>query len=128
MISAGDIRNGVTFEMDGKVMQVIEFQHHYVQLVADFAEFRRMFDFLGPREVGDVNQAVNAFFDFNEHAEVGEVANFGGVARAERIFGFDVLPGIILELFDAERHLAVLAVESENNGFDFVAYFHEFLS
>ena len=27
MISAGDIRNGVTFEMDGKVMQVIEFQH-----------------------------------------------------------------------------------------------------
>ena len=27
MISAGDIRNGITFEMDGKVMQVIEFQH-----------------------------------------------------------------------------------------------------
>ena len=27
MISAGDFRNGVTFEMDGNVMQVIEFQH-----------------------------------------------------------------------------------------------------
>ena len=27
MISAGDFRNGVTFEMDGTVMQVIEFQH-----------------------------------------------------------------------------------------------------
>ena len=27
MISAGDIRNGVTFELDGKVMRVIEFQH-----------------------------------------------------------------------------------------------------
>ena len=27
MITAGDFRNGVTFEMDGKVMQVIEFQH-----------------------------------------------------------------------------------------------------
>ena len=27
MISAGDFRNGVTFEMDGKVMQVVEFQH-----------------------------------------------------------------------------------------------------
>ncbi len=27
MISAGEFRNGVTFEMDGKVMQVIEFQH-----------------------------------------------------------------------------------------------------
>ena len=27
MISAGDFRNGITFEMDGNVMQVIEFQH-----------------------------------------------------------------------------------------------------
>jgi len=27
MISAGDFRNGVTFEMDGNVMQIIDFQH-----------------------------------------------------------------------------------------------------
>ena len=27
MISASDFRNGVTFEMEGKVMQVVEFQH-----------------------------------------------------------------------------------------------------
>ena len=27
MITAGDFRNGVTFEMDGNVMQVVEFQH-----------------------------------------------------------------------------------------------------
>ncbi|MBQ8359461.1 MAG: elongation factor P, partial [Oscillospiraceae bacterium] len=27
MSSAGDIRNGITFELDGKVMQVVEFQH-----------------------------------------------------------------------------------------------------
>ena len=27
MISAGEFRNGVTFEMDGQVMQIIEFQH-----------------------------------------------------------------------------------------------------
>ena len=27
MISAGDFRNGVTFEMDGKVYQILEFQH-----------------------------------------------------------------------------------------------------
>ncbi len=27
MISAGEFRNGVTFEMDGAVMQIIEFQH-----------------------------------------------------------------------------------------------------
>ncbi len=27
MVSAGDLRNGVTFEMDGNVLQIIEFQH-----------------------------------------------------------------------------------------------------
>lgn len=27
MVSAGDFKNGLTFEMDGSVMQVIEFQH-----------------------------------------------------------------------------------------------------
>ena len=27
MVTAGDFRNGVTFEMDGQVMQIIEFQH-----------------------------------------------------------------------------------------------------
>ena len=27
MVTAGDFRNGVTFEMDGNVVQIIEFQH-----------------------------------------------------------------------------------------------------
>ena len=27
MISAGDFRNGVTFDMDGNVLQIVEFQH-----------------------------------------------------------------------------------------------------
>ena len=27
MITAGDFRNGVTFEMDGQVVSIIEFQH-----------------------------------------------------------------------------------------------------
>ena len=27
MIQAGDFRNGVTFEMDNSVLQIIEFQH-----------------------------------------------------------------------------------------------------
>lgn len=27
MISAGEFRNGVTFELDGNVFQIVEFQH-----------------------------------------------------------------------------------------------------
>ena len=29
MISAGEFRNGVTFEQDGQVLQVVEFQHSF---------------------------------------------------------------------------------------------------
>ncbi len=27
MVTAGDFRNGMTFEMDGNVFQIVEFQH-----------------------------------------------------------------------------------------------------
>ena len=50
------------------------------------------------------------------------------MAAADGIFDLDVLPGVVLELLDAERHLAVLAVEGEDNGLNFVADFHELLS
>ena len=32
MISAGEFRNGVTFEQDGQVLQVVEFQHAHCGL------------------------------------------------------------------------------------------------
>ena len=32
MISAGDFRNGVTFEMDGQVVSIIEFPVSYTHL------------------------------------------------------------------------------------------------
>lgn len=44
------------------------------------------------------------------------------------VFGLDVLPRVVLELLDAEGHLAVFAVESEDDCFDFVTDFHEVLS
>ena len=33
-ITAGEFRNGKTFEMDGKVMQVVEFQERALRLCA----------------------------------------------------------------------------------------------
>ena len=60
----------------------------------DLSEFAGVFDLLGPREVRDVDQAVNSFFEFYEYAEVSEVANLGGVAAADGEAHFDVGPGI----------------------------------
>ena len=42
MISAGDFRNGVTFEMEGNVYQIIEFQHVKPGKGAAFVERKEM--------------------------------------------------------------------------------------
>ena len=75
-----------------------------------------------------MHKAIDAFFELNKNSEVGEVANFCGVLRTYRILSLNVLPGIVLELLDAKRHLALVAVEGEDGGFYLVAYFEEVLS
>ena len=87
-----------------------------------------MLYFLGPAEVADVNQAVNTFLQLNEYTKVGEVANLGIVLRTNRILALDSLPGILLELLDTKRHLALVAVEGQDNSLYLVANLQELLS
>ena len=87
-----------------------------------------MFDFLGPREVADVDKAIYAFLKFYEYTEVSEVANLCSVFAAYSVLLFDVLPWIWLKLLDTEAHLALCTVESKDYGFYFVANLHEILS
>ena len=37
-ITAGDFRNGLTFEMEGKVYQVVEFQHVKISLTLSYRD------------------------------------------------------------------------------------------
>ena len=83
---------------------------------------------LGPREVGDVDQTINTLFKLYKDTEVGEVANLGSVLASNGIFHLDSSLGIFFQLLDAEAHLALLAVEGQDNSFDFVAYLQELLS
>lgn len=106
---------------------LVDLEHLHLDVVADLRELAGVFDLLGPAEVGDVDQAVNALLDLDEHAEVSEVAHLGGVAAADGVFLLDVLPGILLELLEAEAHLALLAVERQNHGLDLVAGLEEVL-
>ena len=50
-------------------------QNNGLDLVALLQNFRRMLDALGPAQVADVYQAVDAVLDFDEGAEVGQVAD-----------------------------------------------------
>ena len=74
-----------------------------------------------------MDQTVNTLLELNEDTEVGEVANLSGVLAANRILGLDGLPRILLQLLDTQAHLALLAVESQNDCLNLVANVQELL-
>ena len=82
---------------------LVDIQNDNVNLCTNLSELRRMLNLLSPREVADVNQTVNTLFELNEYTEVSEVANLSGVLAANRILNLDSLPGIFLQLLDAEK-------------------------
>src|ERR1041384_2643607 len=72
----------------------IDIQHYYIHLFANLGEFRRMLEFLGPREVGNMHQPVDTFFHLYKKTEVGHCADNGCMLRAKRIFFRYSRPGI----------------------------------
>ena len=50
-------------------------ENNSLDLFALLDDFRRVLDALGPAQVGDVDEAVDSVFNFDEGAEVGEVAD-----------------------------------------------------
>src|SRR5262249_13418727 len=55
--------------------------------------FTRMIDALGPAHLADVNQAFDAGFQLDEGAVTHDVDDLAGVAAANGILLFNVLPG-----------------------------------
>ena len=86
-----------------------------------------MLHLLGPAQVRDVDQTVNTLLELNEDTEVGEVANLSGVLAANRILGLDGLLRNLLQLLDTQAHLALLAVESQDDCLNLVANVQELL-
>ena len=54
---------------------LVHFEHDGFDFVALLEDFGRMIDLARPGNVGDVDHAVDAFFQFDERAVAGEVAN-----------------------------------------------------
>ena len=75
-----------------------------------------------------MDQSVNSFFDLNEYTEVREVTHDSFVFRTNSIFLLDILPRVVLQLFDTQRHLSFVAIQGKNNSLYLVSHFHEVLS
>ena len=85
-----------------------------------------MADLAGPRHVADVQQAVDALFDLDEGAVVGEVADRALDHGARRIAVGHAVPGILLGLLHAQGDLALLLVDLQHDDFDLVVDLHQF--
>ena len=70
------------------------------------------------RHVGDVHQAVDALLDLDEGAELGEVAHLALDAAADRVLLGELLPGIGLDLLQAEADAVRLLVDVEHLALD----------
>src|SRR5207237_963226 len=71
--------------------------------VALLQHLGRMLD-LAPRHVRNVDEPVDAFFDFDERPELGEIADLAVNRRADWIFLRELVPRIGLDLLEAERN------------------------
>src|SRR5665213_3576732 len=70
--------------------------------------------FLGPRHFGDVDQALDARFQFDERAVVGDVGDAALELCADRELGLDALPRIVEQLLHAQRNSVGLVVDLDD--------------
>ena len=74
-----------------------------------------------------MHQTIDAFFELNEQTEVREVANDAFLLGVDWVTLVDLSPRVLLQLLQAEGHLAVFAINVEDNAFDFVSDTQEVL-
>jgi hypothetical protein len=97
---------------------LVDAEHGGFDFLALLEHFGRMVDLACPTEVGDVDHAVDAFFQFHKGTVSGEVADRAGDLSAHWVADVDVIPRIGVELADAEADLALVFVDAKDDGVD----------
>src|SRR5271157_4302384 len=100
----------------------LDSEHDGLHLVALLQHFRRMLHALGPAQVAHVNQAVDAVLDFDECAEVGQVAHLAFHHRADRELFVQRLPRVRLKLLQAKTDAAFVDVYVEYHCLKLIAH------
>jgi Zn-dependent M32 family carboxypeptidase len=82
----------------------IEYDNFY--LFADLGKFRRMFDLFRPGKVGNMDQAIDAFFEFDKNTEVGKIGGMLSISLHESssIFHEMVLGNINFNIDPSARY------------------------
>src|SRR5882672_2088025 len=122
LVELVDVAPGIHAELfdadSDALVGFVDFQHHGLDFVALLEDFGGMIDLARPRDVRDVDHAVETFLQLDEGAVAGEIANLALDAGAGRIFLQRLVPRIGFELADAEGDFLLLAIDAEHDGFD----------
>src|SRR5262249_44750966 len=94
-------------------------------VVALVIEVARVVDANGPREIALVHHAVDALFDADEHAVVGERTDLARDLVARMVLVREEHPRIGLQLLQAERDALGARIDLEDLALDLLADFEE---
>ena len=103
----------------------IDAEHHRLDAVADVEDLRRVLDPLAPRHLADVDQPLDAGFELDERAVVGQADDLAAHPRADRIALDDVRPRIGHQLLVAERDALGRRVVLQHDHVDLVVDLEE---
>jgi len=99
----------------------IDLEDLHVDLLAGRDDLAGMDVFLGPAHLRDVDQTLDAGFQLNEGAVVGDVGDRALEARADRVLGLDAGPRICLQLLHAEADALRLRIDAHDLHLDGIA-------
>src|SRR5437867_4004783 len=102
----------------------VHVQDQYLDLVALLHDFGVMLHPLGPRHFGDVDQALDPRLELDERAVVRDRDDLALHARAHRVLRGHVLPGVRLQLLQAEADALALPVDVEDLDLDLLPDVH----
>ena len=104
---------------------LVDVQDDHFDFLALLQHLTGMAHLAGPRKIRNVHQAVHSFFQFDEGAEGGQVADDAGVAAVDGEFELDVFPGIGSELLETQGDLAFLGIDIEQHDLDLLPFIEQ---
>src|SRR5690554_3533790 len=101
--------------------------HHDIDHITLFAEIAHVPDFLGPRDIVDMEESIDSLFKVYECTTIGDLYNRLGKSHTVWVSLFYGIPRILLELLESKAHPLLVQVVAKNLRFDHIANRQKFL-
>src|SRR5689334_1971055 len=95
----------------------IDIEHDSLNGLALGKDFARILDSLGPRNIGNMNKTVDAVFDPDEGAEIGNILDLSLKFGPGRVALLEKQPRILFGLLETEGNPAVTRIDAEDDRF-----------